>query len=264
MNIQLDGKNVGFSNGSGHPAETAPAIFFVHGAGMDHSVWVMPARYFARHGYRVVALDLPGHGKSEGPALDSIDAMADWIARLIETSAAHAKEVTVVGHSMGSLVGMSLAARHPERIDRLVLLGTSAPMPVADVLLNAAQDNDHAAIDMANTWSHGQRSQLGASDNPGTSNLHMGERLLERMADDVYFKDFSACNGFTTEDYPPIFAPTLVITGDEDKMTPPKAGMAVAGMLKNSQMTHLRGCGHSMLSEQPNQVLDAMSAFIRG
>ena len=51
-------------------------------------------------------------------------------------------------------------------------------MPVADVLLNAAQDSDHAAIDMANTWSHGQRSQLGASDNPGTSNLHMGERLL--------------------------------------------------------------------------------------
>ena len=190
--------------------------------------------------------------------------MADWIARLVETSAAHASEVTVVGHSMGSLVGMSLAARYPALIDRLVLLGTSAPMPVADVLLNAAEDNDHAAIDMANTWSHGQRSQLGASDNPGTSNLHMGERLLERVADDVYFKDFSACNGFTTQNYAPILTPTLILTGDEDKMTPPKAGAAVAGMLKNSQITHLHGCGHSMLSEQPNQVLDAMSGFIRG
>ena len=166
---------------------------------MDHTVWVMPARYFARHGYRVMAVDLPGHGKSEGPALDSVDTMADWLGRLIETSAAQASDVTVIGHSMGSLVCMSLAARYPALIDQLVLLGTSAPMPVADVLLSAAKDNDHAAIDMANTWSHGQRSQLGASENPGTYNLHMGERLLERVADDVYFKDFSACNGFTTQ-----------------------------------------------------------------
>ena len=224
----------------------------------------MQARYFARHGYRVMALDLPGHGKSDGPALDNVDAMADWLRGIIEATRCDAPSVTLVGHSMGTLICLSFAARYPDLADKLVLLGTSAPMPVADVLLNAAQDNDHAAIDMANTWSHGQRSLLGASDNPGTSNLHMGERLLERMGDDVYFKDFSACNGFTSEHYDAIHLPTLIITGDEDKMTPPRAGVAVADLLKNSQLTHLQGCGHLMMGEQPNQVLDALSGFVTG
>jgi pimeloyl-ACP methyl ester carboxylesterase len=261
--MQLESKNVGYSSGSGDPAADAPAIFFVHGAGMDHTVWVMPARYFARHGYRVMAIDLPGHGKSDGPALDSIDDMADWLLSLIVATTADASEVVLVGHSMGTLICLSLAARQPELAKKLVLLGTSAPMPVSDVLLNASQDNDHAAIDMANTWSHGQRSLLGASENPGTSNLHMGERLLERVAEDVYFKDFSACNTFSAEHYPPIATPALIITGDEDKMTPPRAGIAVAEMLQNSQVAHLVGCGHLMFTELPNQVLDAMSAFIR-
>jgi len=262
MNIQIDGKTVAYSNGSGHPTEDAPLIVFLHGAGMDHSVWVMPARYFARHGYRVMAVDLPGHGRSDGPALDNIDEMADWVKAVIERIPARPSETILAGHSMGSLICMSFAARYPDLAAKVLLLGTSAPMPVADVLLNAAQDNDHAAIDMANTWSHGQRSMMGASDNPGTSNLYMGERLLERVADDVYFRDFTACNGFSTENYPAIETPTLIITGDEDKMTPPKAGMAVADMLKNSQITHLQDCGHSMLIEQPNQTLDAMAGFI--
>ncbi len=263
MNIQINGKNVAYSNGSGHADKTAPLIVFLHGAGMDHSVWVMPARYFARHGYRVLALDLPGHGRSEGPALDNIDEMADWVCEVIEHAQGSSAQAILAGHSMGSLICMSLAARYPERVAKVLLLGTSAPMPVADVLLNAAQDNDHAAIDMANTWSHGQRSMMGASDNPGTSNLHMGERLLERVAEDVYFRDFTACNGFSTEHYASIETPTLIITGDQDKMTPPRAGMAVAGMLQNSQVVHLKGCGHSMLIEQPNQTLDAMAGFIR-
>lgn len=179
MNIQIDGKTIAYSNGSGHPSQHAPLIIFLHGAGMDHSVWVMPARYFARHGYRVMAVDLPGHGRSDGPALDNIDEMADWVRALIEHESESPRETVLAGHSMGSLICMSLAARYPELVNKVLLLGTSAPMPVADVLLNAAQDNDHAAIDMANTWSHGQRSMMGASDNPGTSNLYMGERLLE-------------------------------------------------------------------------------------
>ena len=129
----------------------APAIYFLHGAGMDHTVWVMQARYFARHGYRVMALDLPGHGKSDGPALDNVDAMADWLRGIIEATRCDAPSVTLVGHSMGTLICLSLAARYPDLADKLVLLGTSAPMPVADVLLNAAQDNDHAAIDIIDT-----------------------------------------------------------------------------------------------------------------
>ena len=136
-------------------------------------------------------------------------------------------------------------------------------MPVADVLLNAAQDNDHAAIDMANTWSHSQRSLLGASDNPGTSNLHMGERLLERWPMMSTLRTSLPATALAPNTTNAIHTPTLIITGDQDKMTPPRAGMAVADLLTASQLVHLQGCGHVMMSEQPNQVLDAMSGFVR-
>ena len=187
--------------------------------------------------------------------------MADWLAQVIDAVSPN-QQASVVGHSMGSLVAMSLAARHANKVQKLALLGTSAPMPVADVLLNAALDNDQAAIDMTNTWSHSARGSLGSSQNPGVSNLHTGERLLQQAGAGVFHTDLAACNGFTADGLAEVKQPTLVIIGDEDKMTPPRAGLAVADQLPNVQQRRLAGCGHSMLSEQPNQVLDELAAFL--
>ena len=261
MRIQIDGNEVFYSTGSGSPEDAARTLIFVHGAGFDHTIWVMPARYFARHGWRVVAVDLPGHGRSHGAALASIEQMADWLAQLID-AVSPSQQACVVGHSMGSLVGMSVAARHADKVEKLALLGTSAPMPVADVLLDAAKDNDQAAIDMTNTWSHSARGSLGSSENPGLSNLHVGERLLQQAGPGVFHTDLAACNDFNADAFARIEQPTLVLIGDEDKMTPPRAGLAVANTLNNVQQQRLRGCGHSMLSEQPNQVLDELAAFL--
>lgn len=261
MRIDINGNEVFYGTGSGTPSDAANTLIFVHGAGFDHTIWVMPARYFARHGWRVVALDLPGHGRSQGQALTSIAQMADWLAQVIDAVSPN-QQASVVGHSMGSLVAMSLAARHANKVQKLALLGTSAPMPVADVLLNAALDNDQAAIDMTNTWSHSARGSLGSSQNPGVSNLHTGERLLQQAGAGVFHTDLAACNGFTADGLAEVKQPTLVIIGDEDKMTPPRAGLAVADQLPNVQQRRLAGCGHSMLSEQPNQVLDELAAFL--
>tara|TARA_E500000331_G_scaffold179145_1_gene172548 strand:+ start:2836 stop:3627 length:792 start_codon:yes stop_codon:yes gene_type:complete len=261
MRIDINGNEVFYGTGSGTPSDAANTLIFVHGAGFDHTIWVMPARYFARHGWRVVALDLPGHGRSQGQALTSIAQMADWLAQVIDAVSPN-QQASVVGHSMGSLVAMSLAARHANKVQKLALLGTSAPMPVADVLLNAALDNDQAAIDMTNTWSHSARGSLGSSQNPGVSNLHIGERLLQQAGAGVFHTDLAACNGFTADGLAEVKQPTLVIIGDEDKMTPPRAGLAVADQLPNVQQRRLAGCGHSMLSEQPNQVLDELAAFL--
>ena len=261
MRIEINGNEVFYGTGSGTPSDAANTLIFVHGAGFDHTIWVMPARYFARHGWRVVALDLPGHGRSQGEALTSIAQMADWLAQVIDAVSPN-QQASVVGHSMGSLVAMSLAARHANKVQKLALLGTSAPMPVADVLLNAALDNDQAAIDMTNTWSHSARGSLGSSQNPGVSNLHTGERLLQQAGAGVFHTDLAACNGFTADGLAEVKQPTLVIIGDEDKMTPPRAGLAVADQLPHVQQRRLAGCGHSMLSEQPNQVLDELAAFL--
>ena len=111
MKVEIHGKSVAYSSGSGHPEHNAPAIYFLHGAGMDHTVWVMQARYFARHGYRVMALDLPGHGKSDGPALDNVDALADWFYGVIGATRSGADSVTLVGHSMGCLLYTSPSPR---------------------------------------------------------------------------------------------------------------------------------------------------------
>ena len=259
MKTTLHGAGVFYGTGSGQAGADAPVIVFIHGAGFDHSVWVMPARYFVRHGFRVIAPDLPAHGRSGGDALTSIDAMADWVADLLRQEAG--VPAVVVGHSMGSLVAMSMAVRHPEQVRKLALLGTSAPMPVGSPLLHAAADNDHAAIDMANTWSHSFAGSIGAAEVPGLSNLHSGERWLERMPPGVYHADLSACNAFEPAQQP-TDVPTLVIAGAADRMTPARAGLQVAQDLARAQTVVLEKCGHAMLSEKPNEVLDALAEFI--
>lgn len=257
MRLEVDGKAAFAATGSAPHVPERRAAVFIHGAGMDHSVWVMPARHFARTGLNVLAVDLPGHGRSQGPGLDSIAAMAQWVVRAMD--AAHLEAAAVVGHSMGSLVAYVLAAQHPDRCRALALLGASAPMPVTDALLDAARDNDHAAIDMANTWSHSPRAKLGACPNPGMWMLGSGERLLETAAPGVFHADLAACNAFNADEADgAVTCPALVIAGDEDRMTPARAGLDVASHLAGAKVVRLAGCGHAMLNERPNEILDAL------
>src|SRR5918999_794775 len=128
MELRIDGKPA-FAATGGRPFDpTLPTMLFVHGAGMDHTVWALQARYFAHRGRGVLAVDLPGHGRSAGPALGSIREIADWLASLIE--AAGVDRAALAGHSMGALAALDCAARYPERVRALALLGEAARMPV--------------------------------------------------------------------------------------------------------------------------------------
>ena len=256
MKLELRGEVAYFGTGSGALDSANPAMLFVHGAGFDHSVWVMPARYFARHGFSVIAPDLPGHGRSGGEGLSAVADMADWLVELL--AATGHDSAHVIGHSMGSLVALNLARRHPDRVAQVALLGTSAPMPVGPPLLNAAEDDHVAAFDMANTWSHSDR--LRAGQNPGMSNFVSDARWLRRCKPGVYFKDLTACNEFQDEGGA-LECPLLVIAGAEDKMTPAKSGLKLADAAVAQQVVTLPGCGHAMLNERPNQVLDALAEF---
>jgi pimeloyl-ACP methyl ester carboxylesterase len=260
MRLIVDGKET-FAGTGGRDFDPAlPAIVFLHGAGLDHSVWALLARAFAHRGFAVLAPDLPGHGRSAGPPLASIAAMADWTAALIE--AAGVRAARLVGHSMGSLAALETGARHPEKITGLGLIAIAAPMRVSDDLLNAAKANDHAAVDMMSIWGHGYRATLGGCEVPGLWMLGGGERLLERARPGVIFADLAACNHYQDglAAAAKISVPSVVILGSRDLMTPAKGGRAVAEAIKTCRVTVLDGAGHMLMSERPNEVLAALQA----
>ena len=198
-----------------------PSILFVHGGGLDHSVWILQSRYFAHHGYNVLALDLPGHGRSGGDPLPSIEAMADWCACALD--AAGVDHAAAVGHSMGSLVALEFGARHPERAWLLGLIGISTPMPVTERLLDAARNDEHAAFDMVNVWGHGLSAQIGGNQAPGMWMTGSALRLLERSAPGVLFNDLSACHRYAggLDSAARVQCHTHLLIGERDIMAMP-------------------------------------------
>lgn len=248
-----------WSNASTAHVAGRPSIVFIHGAAMDHTVWTLPARFFARRGFNVVAVDLPGHGRSQGPAFDDIGATAQWLEKLL--ASLESDDHILIGHSMGSLIAWEFAAQFPERCRKLALLGTSMPMQVTDVLMGAAERNESAAFEMANTWSHSTHGKIGFNANPGIWMFAHGQRLMNRSEDDVFHADLTACNNAKL-DATKILCECLLILGEADQMTPARAASAVAQQTPNAEVVSLPGCGHSMLAEQPNQVLDALRDFV--
>src|SRR5258707_1761936 len=158
MQVSVSGADVFVATG-GRPLDASlPAVVMLHGGGFDHSAWALHSRWFAHHGYSVLAPDLPGHGRSTGAPLPTIADMADWTAALLD--AAGAAKARLVGHSMGSLIALETAARHPAKVSTLSLIGTAATMTVGSDLLKAAEANDHSAGDMVSIWALGFQAEL--------------------------------------------------------------------------------------------------------
>jgi len=264
MAASADIRDCYFATGGRPHTAGRPLAVLVHGAGMDHTVWALQSRWLAFHGWNVVAFDLPGHGRSSGAPLESVDAMAQALLALIARLGAGAPAV-LIGHSMGSLVALHAAALAPAAVSRLVLIGTAAAMPVHPDLLAAAKANDHAAIDMVNLWGHGFDAGLGGSRAPGVWMTGAGERILERAAPGVLHNDLAACNAYRDglADAAKVSAPTLLICGERDQMTPLKSGKALSTAIPGSTLVALRGAGHMLMSERPYEVIDAVASFLR-
>lgn len=239
-----------------------PTVVFIHGAENDHSVWALQSRYFAHHGCSVLAVDLPGHGRSEGPLLSSVEAQADWIVALLDSAGVQA--ATLVGHSMGSLISLETASRFPERVSKIVLIGTAVPMPVSDALLDAARDARPKAEGMVNVWSHGPRGALGGNTVPGMWMMGASMRLMERAAPEVLFNDLNACNAYQRgmEAAAAAQCPALLVVGSRDMMTPPRGAPKLAAAMKDARIASIEGSGHALMAEYPDAVLDALRNFI--
>jgi pimeloyl-ACP methyl ester carboxylesterase len=258
MRLEIDSRSVFAGTGGHEPESGRPLVVFLHGAGMDHSVWALQSRWFAHHGFAVLAVDWPGHGGSEGPPLSSVGAMADWTARLV--AAAGAKRATLVGHSMGSLAALETAARHPGSVASLALVCAAAEMPVHPDLLAAAEANSHDAIDMVGLWGLGAPATRGGSVAPGLWMLGGTRRLLEKAAPGVLHADLAACDGYRTGKAAAtkVDCATTLILGERDQMTPLQGGRALAALIANSKTIVLPGAGHMLTVERPDEVLNAL------
>jgi pimeloyl-ACP methyl ester carboxylesterase len=260
MQLSVNGVEAFVASGGREFDASQPAIVLLHGAGFDHTIWALHSRWFAHHGYGVLAPDLPGHGRSAGAPLRSIAEMADWTAALLDK--AGVSNAKLVGHSMGSLIALETAARHPAKVSALGLIGTAAAMSVGPDLLKAAEANDHAAVDMVSIWGLGFRAELGGSLAPGLW-MHSGaQRVLERCRPGVLFNDLSACNAYqdALAAAATITVPTTLVLGERDMMTPIRAGKALAAALPNARTVILPGAGHMMMVERPDELLGALQA----
>jgi pimeloyl-ACP methyl ester carboxylesterase len=258
MKLSVNGFEAYVASGGRDFDPALPAMVLLHGAGFDHSAWALHSRWFAYHGFSVLAPDLPGHGRTPGPALCSITEMADWVAALLES--VRAAKAHLIGHSMGSLIALETAARHPQKVSALTLIGTAAAMAVGPELLKAAEANDHAAIDMVSIWGLGFKAELGGSLAPGMW-MHGGaQRTLETCPPGVLFSDLAACNAYQNAlaAAATVKVPTTFILGERDLMTPAKAGKALAAAVADSRTVILAGAGHMMMAERPDELLAAV------
>lgn len=276
MKLTVNGTEAyGYSGGK--PLDAGlPCVVFVHGALHDHSVWTLLARWCAHHGHGVLALDLPGHGRSAGPPLGSVEALADWVLAVLAAAGVQQPgQATLVGHSLGSLIALECAARAPGVVGRLVMVATAYPMRVSQALLDTARDNPLKAIDMVNSFSIGSWAAKPSFPGPGMW-LHGSNRALMRRvlaggqaafavadghdsgATNLFQHDFSVCDryGNGLQAAARVRCPVTMVLGKLDQMTPPRSAGEIAAALKARVVT--LATGHSIPSEDPEGLLAAL------
>lgn len=262
MELNVQGRTVHAATG-GRPFDAGkPAVVFLHGAGCDHTVWQLPARYFAWHGASVLAPDLPGHGRSQGPPLASLAELARWVGDLLE--AAGADGAALVGHSMGAAIALEAAAAIPERVRALALVASAASIPVHKDLLAAARDDPARAYRMMTAWAHGSGAKLGGSPAPGLWMTGGTLALFARNAPGVLHADLAACAAWTSgpDAARRVRCPALVLIAGNDVMTPPKAGQELARLISGSRTATVPDCGHMLPVEAPDALLDELIGFL--
>jgi pimeloyl-ACP methyl ester carboxylesterase len=264
VELQIQGERA-YAYTGGKPFDPRlPALAFIHGGEQDHSVWILQSRYFAHHGFGVLAVDLPGHGRSGGAPLARIEDMADWMVAFLD--AAGVASSALVGHSMGSLTALDCAARHSGRVTRIALLGTAFPMRVSPELLQATRENELAAQDMINVWSHSAYAHYPSNPGPGFWVPGGNMRLMQRQKPGVLHADFSACNDYAEglARAARVRCPALLVLGRRDAMTPARAAENLAKAIPGAKTVTLEGSGHNLMGEKPDEVLDLLAEFLRG
>ena len=268
MNLTVNGHSTYCYSGGKSFDPAQPTVVFIHGVLNDHSVWILQSRWFAHHGWNVLALDLPGHCRSSGTPPRSVEEAARFVIALLD--AAGVQRAALAGHSFGSLIALEAAATAPDLVSHLVLAGTAFPMRVSAALLDTSLKQPLQAIEMVNQFSHSTLAPPPSALGPGTW-LYGGSRALMRRVlasnprHNVFHTGFTACDAYKTGEaqMQRVQCATLFVVGRFDQMTPPKATSALAAKARNAKLVTL-DAGHALMTEAPDGVLFALRDFLRG
>jgi len=262
MYFDVNGKKV-FASTGGKPFDNSlPVVVFLHGSGLDHAFWGLHSRFFAFRGYAVLVPALPGHAHSEGPALTSIEAMADWLNGVVESL--DAKNISIVAHSQGCLTAIEFASRYPQRLRSISLIASGLATPVNDALLDVADNDPDAAIAMMVGWGFGPAGHFHQGAISGISMVAGSRKLMRRNAPNGLATDLRACNAYANgkQAAQAIACPVQVLVGGKDRMARSKASTELVEHLANPAVSHFPECGHMIPIEAPNQCRSQLKDFI--
>ena len=247
-----------------------PTVIFIHGVLNDHSVWILQSRYLAHHGFNVLAIDLPGHGRSGGNAPSSVQEAATFIGQLLD--AAGIQQAAMVGHSWGSLIALQAAADLKDRITHTVLVGTAFPMKVSPALIEASLNDPMKALKMVNVFSRATLAAPPSAFGPGTwvygASMALGRRVLASNPKvNIFHRGFVACDSYDQglEAMAALTCPVLFVLGERDQMTPLKAAKSLIDQAAVTGKTYRVvkvPMGHHQMTESPEETLKAMHAFL--
>lgn len=250
---------------------TQPTVVFIHGVLNDHSVWILQSRHLAHHGWNVLALDLPGHGRSGGNAPASVEQAADAVVQVLD--ALGIAQAALVGHSWGSLIALEAAAQLQDRATHVVLVGTAYPMKVSPALIDASLNDPMKALTMVNVFSRSTLAPPPSALGPGTwiygASMALGKRVLaSNPMVNVFHRGFVACDSYTNGDsaIAAVQCPLLFLLGTEDQMTHPKAAQ---GLIRTARSAGKQvevvsiPVGHHQMTEAPEASLMAIKEFLK-
>lgn len=262
MKLSIDGNEIHAATGGRAHMAGRRWIVFLHGSGYSHLTWVLQTRALAYDGWNVLAPDLPGHGLSQGEPPASVEEMAAFALAVMD--AAGADKALLAGHSMGGLIALEIARIAPQRVEALVLIGTAAEIPVNPKLVETAVTKPDEAIAAMNAWGYGPGAHVTQNTWPGANHIAFGMAMMHEGKRNALAEGLKACAGYKhgAEAAAGFKGRALCIVAEFDRMTPNRNGLALAAMLAGARTVFVKGSGHSMHTEAPREVNEALRAFL--
>ncbi len=227
-------------------------LVFIHGSAGDHTNWI--CQYSAlKERFQTAALELPGHGSSEGPGEQSVDANVEWVRK--QMAALGITRPVLIGHSLGAATSLTFAVKHGSLLAGIVPVGGGARMPVNPAILEGLKTNPEPIYGMVVNFSF-------AKANRDRFSKVMVENL-SRVDPMIFHGDLTACDRLDlTETAGSIRVPTLVVCGEDDKMTPPALSEFLRDAIPGAKMARIPGAGHFVMMENPEAFNQAVSDFV--